>query len=223
MTNFDPGAGGPRQNPPTRAYSQTDHQQAQYSQPNYAQPQYQEPRQSPYQAPQQPQSYQAAPPTAAQQPAAAKAPRPSRAPDVDPVKFGGGVLMTGVVTGLAAWLVAWIVRTVAEKMSASDTVNDYLVPPNLPNDEMWFAIVGFVAALLAGALWYVLQIMTPAPDSFYTWIVALLVVAAVVIPLLVASDILTGICTALVHLVIGLPILFLIPTMGHSSMQGQRR
>ncbi|MGB6041141.1 MAG: hypothetical protein WBG39_14950, partial [Gordonia sp. (in: high G+C Gram-positive bacteria)] len=145
-------------------------------------------------------------------PAPAKAPR--RGPDIDPLMFCGGVLMTGVVTGLAAWLVAWVMQAIVQKINDS---GQFGVWNPLAQSELWFALAGFVTAIVAGAFWYLLQISTPAPDKFYGWVVGLLIAAAVLLPLLLSAQISSGIGTAIVHLVIGLPILTLIPTMGRSS------
>ncbi|MGO3326696.1 DUF6069 family protein [Gordonia sp. (in: high G+C Gram-positive bacteria)] len=203
MTNYDPR--DPRyrakQNPPTQAYSQANDYEYGYTEQQYAQQGYQ-----------QHQDYQ-------QQGAAPK--RASlRGPDVDPVMFCGGVLMTGVVTGLAAWLVGWIIRTVTQKVNDSGKLG---VWNPLAQDELWFALVGFVVAILGGALWYLLQIGTPAPGQFYRWVVGLLIAASVVIPLALSAEISTGIGTALMHLIIGLPVLTLIPTMGSASRRKEQR
>ncbi|MFT3714688.1 MAG: hypothetical protein QM774_01710 [Gordonia sp. (in: high G+C Gram-positive bacteria)] len=207
MTYPDPN----RQNPATRAYSEqypeypqtqyTDqYGQTQYSQAQYGQPDY------------PPTQYGAAPAPA----------KPSRGPDVDPVMFTGGVLMTGVVTGLAAWLVAWIIRTVAQQINDSGKLGIW---NPLGESEFWYAIVGFLAALFAGALWYVLQMITPTPNSFYRWVVGLLVAAAAIIPLVasLSSEVSQGIATAIIHLTIGLPVLALIPQMGAQSSKRRRQ
>ncbi len=146
-------------------------------------------------------------------------PRPPRipAPSINPLLFCGGVVMTGVVSGLAAWLVAWILRTIADRVTRTGAVGEWVA---LVQTEIWFAVLGFVCALLAAALWYVLQLITPAPNSFFRWIVMLLLVASVLVPILVATDnVVAGICTAAVHVVIGLPILALIPMVGRQSMR----
>lgn len=153
----------------------------------------------------------------AYEPARRKAPR--RGPDVDPLTFCGGVLMTGVVTGLAAWLAAWIIRAVTEKVNESGKLGIW---NPLAQDELWFAVTGFVLALVGGALWYLLQIGTPAPDQFYGWIVGLLVAAAVIIPLFLSAEISSGIGTAVMHFIIGMPVLTLIPTMGRASTKRRR-
>lgn len=142
-----------------------------------------------------------------------------RGPDIDPLMFCGGVLMTGVVTGLAAWLAAWVIRAVTQKINESGRFGIW---NPLAQDEVWFAVTGFVAAIVTGALWYLLQVGTPAPNQFYRWIVGLLIAAAVILPLLLSEQISSGIGTAVLHLIIGLPVLTLIPTMGRASSDRKR-
>lgn len=152
----------------------------------------------------------------------AASPPPSRRPksnrpQVNPTMFIGGIAATAVVTGLAAWLVAWIVRLVFERVNETGKLG---VWNPMANDEYWFAVVGFLCAIFAGALWYVLQLATPSPNQFFSWIVGLLIIAGVLIPLLLSRDWTTGISTAIVHAVIGIPIFFLVPAMGTKSMEG---
>jgi hypothetical protein len=130
--------------------------------------------------------------------------------------FIGGVLATAIVTGLAAWLVAWIIRLIIERVNETGKLG---VWNPMANDEYWFAIVAFLCALFAGALWYVLQLATPSPSQFFSWIVGLLIIAAILIPLLLSRDWTTGISTAVMHAVIGIPILLLIPAMGTKSYE----
>ncbi|MGV9713490.1 DUF6069 family protein [Gordonia sp. NPDC003424] len=145
-----------------------------------------------------------------------RAPRQRPGPDINPTMFVGGVVMTGVVTGLAAWLVAWVLRTIVERVNEAGRFG---VWNPVARDEIWFAVVGFLCALAAAALWYVLQLVTPSPDQFFRWIVGLLITASVLVPLLLSAQFSVGIATAIVHLVIGLPIFSLIPAMGHKSIR----
>jgi magnesium-transporting ATPase (P-type) len=142
-------------------------------------------------------------------------PRRRVGPDINVGMFVGGVVMTGVVTGLAAWLAAWVIRAIVDQVNES---GKYGVWNPVARDEYWFALVGFLCALAAGALWYVLQIITPSPDQFYVWIVGLLVAAAVIIPVVLSDQISVKIGTAVMHLIIGLPLLSLIPAMGRKSI-----
>ncbi|MFT3899560.1 MAG: hypothetical protein QM728_04835 [Gordonia sp. (in: high G+C Gram-positive bacteria)] len=132
------------------------------------------------------------------------------APAVNPVLFVGGVLMTGVVVALAVGLVAWIITTATKNVEAVHLDEGAVTT---------YAIFGFLAAIFAAAFWYVLQLITPAPNSFFSWIGALLLIAAVVSPLLLQTggNLATSICTAVLALVIGLPILGLIPMVGTQS------
>ncbi|MFW0790962.1 DUF6069 family protein [Gordonia sp. CPCC 205333] len=166
--------------------------------------------------------YESYPPSQAYSAAGPHQPQPGQpsrkpaAPSINPTLFIGGVIMTGIVTGLAAWLGAWILRTIAEKINETGKLG---VWNPLARDEYWFAVAAFLCALAAAALWYVLQIVTPSPDQFYSWTVGLLLAAAVIIPLLLSQGWEVGIATAIIHLVIGLPILTLIPTVGRKSYQ----
>jgi len=187
------------QDPDPQAYSQA------YPEPGYQQPYEQYPAEH-YRDDHAPVARPAAP---------KRRPKPNR-PQVNPTMFVGGVLATAVVTGLAAWLVAWIIRLIITRVNETGALG---VWNPMANDEYWFAVVAFLCALFAGALWYVLQLATPAPNDFFRWIVGLLVVAAILIPLLLSREWTTGISTAVVHAVIGLPIMFLIPAMGTKSME----
>ncbi|GAA2068996.1 DUF6069 family protein [Williamsia deligens] len=187
----DPYAADPQRD----AYAQDRYTQDPYADPGYAQQQY--PAQS-YAEP-------------------ARKPRaPKRGPQINIGLFIGGVVATAVVTALAAWLVAWIIRVISQRITET---GKFGVWNPVAQDEYWFAVVGGLCALFAGALWYVLQMTTPSPDQFYAWIVGLLVIAAVLLPLLLSREISAGIGTAIMHLVIGLPILFLIRAMGSRSVE----
>lgn len=147
-------------------------------------------------------------------PQPAQAPRRRVGPQIHAGMFVGGVVMTGVVTGLAAWLVAWIIRAIVDRINQA---GQFGVWNPVAQDPVWFAVVGFLTALAGGALWFVLQIITPSPDQFYRWVVGLLIAAAVIIPLVLSAQFSVGIGTAVMHLMIGLPVLSLIPAMGHKS------
>ena len=178
--------------PESRAYSQQPAPRSDHSDPTY--------------------SYAADP----YQPADAGRQKPRLGPNVNPTMFVGGVVMTGVVTGLAAWLAAWIIRAIVQRVNEAGRFG---VWNPLARDEFWFAVVAFLCALAAGALWYVLQMVTPSPNQFFRWIVGLLIAAAVIILLILSAEMSVGIATAILHLIIGLPIISLIPAMGHKSIQ----
>ncbi len=135
-------------------------------------------------------------------------PPAARGPRLDMGKFAGSVVATAVVAAIAGWLAAWVVDTVFRRFG-----HEWANGGNTPT---MYAIYGAVAALLAGLLWYLLLVGTPDPHRFFGWIVGLLTVAAVVLPLLVTVPFLDGLAAAIVHLLIGLPILALTGAFGAS-------
>lgn len=142
-------------------------------------------------------------------------PRPRPEPNVDIGKFVGGVFAAAVVTALAAWLCAWIIEVIATRVTQS---GKFGVWNPMAEDAYWFAVVAFICALCAGVLWYLLRLGTPSPELFFTWIVGILTAAAVIIPLVLSSNLWVGISTGIEHLVIGLPILGMVRMVGDKSV-----
>lgn len=130
-----------------------------------------------------------------------RAPRQPRGPGIDVGKFIGSVIATALVAAIAGWLGAWIVDAVFSRFGHQWA--------NGGNTPTMFAVYGAVAAILAGILWYLLLVGTANPQQFFSWVVGLLIVAAVVLPLLVTVPFLDGLAAAIVHLFVGLPILAL--------------
>jgi hypothetical protein len=124
-------------------------------------------------------------------------PRPRREPDLDIGKFAGGVFAAAVVTALAAWLCAWIIEVIATRVTQSGRFG---VWNPMAEDAYWFAVAAFICALLAGVLWYLLRLGTPSPELFFTWIVGILTAAAMIVPLVLSSDLWVGISTGIEHL-----------------------
>lgn len=142
-------------------------------------------------------------------------PRPRQEPSLDLGKFAGGVFAAAVVTALAAWLCAWIIQVIATRVTQTGRLG---VWNPMAEDAYWFAMVAFFCALLAGVLWYLLRLGTPSPGLFFTWIVGILTAAAVIIPLVLSSDLWVGLSTGIEHLVIGLPILSTVRMVGAKSV-----
>lgn len=124
-----------------------------------------------------------------------------KGPGIDIGKFVGSVLATALVAAIAGWLGAWIVEAVFDRFGQPWA--------NGGNTPTMYAIYGAVAAILAGVLWYLLLVGTANAQQFFSWVCGLLIVAAVVLPLLLTVPFLDGLAAAIVHLVIGLPILAL--------------
>ena len=123
-------------------------------------------------------------------------------------KFAGSAVATALVAAIAGWLSAWVIDALFQRFGSEWA--------NGGNTPTMYAVYGAVAGLLAGVLWYLLLIGTPDPDKFFKWIAGLLIVAAVVLPLLLVTPIRDGIASAIVHLVIGLPILALTGAFGRT-------
>ncbi|MFD4292981.1 DUF6069 family protein [Rhodococcus sp. NPDC058505] len=126
-------------------------------------------------------------------------------------KFWPGAAATALVTALSGLVVTLIVRAFGL---------DPLAPPWLPELTLSvrFAVLGFIAALLAAVLLYLLELSTPGGESFFGWIVGLLVVASVILPFVYDATAGDRVATALVHLSLGVPILGLLPGVARRAL-----
>ena len=73
-----------------------------------------------------------------------------------------------------------------------------------------YAVTAFVVALAATGLAHLLSVVTPRPRVFFGWIVALVTVAAMVLPFALEGSTKGKICAAVINLVIGLCIASLL-------------
>jgi len=80
------------------------------------------------------------------------------------------------------------------------------------------AVLAALAALLATGLLHLLLVSTPRPFRFFTWIVALLTLVAVLAPFTTGAP---GhkVATAAINLVIGLAIGSLVPGVARSAIR----
>jgi hypothetical protein len=87
-----------------------------------------------------------------------------------------------------------------------------------------FRLVGLaaVAALLATGLLHLLLLSTPRPLRFFTWIVALATIAAVLAPFLTDADLDEKVATAAIYLAVGISIGSLLSGVARSAMRGRR-
>ena len=75
-----------------------------------------------------------------------------------------------------------------------------------------------VAALVATGLMHLLLVSTPRPFRFFAWIVALLVLVAVLAPFTTGASLDTKVATAVINLAIGLAIGSLVPCVARSAV-----
>ena len=81
------------------------------------------------------------------------------------------------------------------------------------------AILAAVAALLATGLMHLLLVSTPRPFRFFTWIVSLLTVVAVLAPFMTDATRATQVATAAIGLVIGMAIGSLVSGAARSAIR----
>jgi hypothetical protein len=75
------------------------------------------------------------------------------------------------------------------------------------------------AALLATALMHMLLVSTPRPGQFFTWIVALATLIAVILPFLTDAEPNTKIATAALNLSVGATIGSLVSSVARSAVR----
>ena len=137
---------------------------------------------------------------------------PHRKFDIGP--FVGGVLATAVVAFIAGWVATAIVQAVYNRL-------DSTVVWIYGNNDPWAAgIYGAIAALLAGGFLFLLFEGVPSPNTFFTWVVGLVIVAIIVLPFLAAGEIASAIGAAIVNGLMGFAILALLSTTSARTYRG---
>src|SRR4029453_2821592 len=84
------------------------------------------------------------------------------------------------------------------------------------------AILAAVAALVATGLMHLLLLSTPRPFRFFSWIVSLLTLVAVLAPFMTDATLATQVATAAIALVIGIAIGSLISGASRSAIRPSR-
>jgi uncharacterized membrane protein YGL010W len=135
-------------------------------------------------------------------------PPPPARPTVD----GGRLWAGGAATAVVAALVAVV------GVLISDAVLDagMVPPPLLPvggSLTLRYALTAAVLALLATGLAHLLALTTPRPRAFFSWIVGLATLVAVVLPFTGDGAFVGKLAAAVLDLVIGLCILSLVSSV----------
>jgi hypothetical protein len=124
---------------------------------------------------------------------------------IDAGRLWGGGVATAVVAALVAAVGVLICR---------DLLDVKLVePPMLPITDSFavnYALTAAVLALAATGLAHLLSLVTPRPRVFFSWIVGLITVAAMVVPFALEGSLQGKICAAVINMVIGLSIATLL-------------
>ena len=133
------------------------------------------------------------------------APVPGKRVVIDAPRLWGGGLATAVVAALVASVGVLVCR---------DLLHIKLVEPPLlrftDSFPVNYAITAFVLALVATGLAHLLSVITPRPQAFFGWIVALATVVTMVVPFTLGGSLEGKICAAAINLVIGLCIATLL-------------
>ncbi|QNG18824.1 hypothetical protein G4H71_21415 [Rhodococcus triatomae] len=129
--------------------------------------------------------------------------RPEQQPKVDNGPFFAGIGATALVAAIAGWVVTAILQAVYNRFEWGTVWAYGLVDP-------WTAaFTGALAAVLSGALMWLLVQGVPSPLTFYSWIAALIVVAVVALPFLAAQSWQAALGAGIVHGFLGAVIITL--------------
>ena len=134
---------------------------------------------------------------------------------VDAARLWTGGLATALVAALVAVVGVLIVRGLFDVPVLAPTREGVLGGTSTAR----LAILAAVAALLATGLMHLLLVSTPRPFRFFTWIVSLLTVVAVLAPFMTDATLATQVATAAIGLVIGMAIGSLVSGAARSAIR----
>jgi Family of unknown function (DUF6069) len=140
-------------------------------------------------------------------------------PPVDAARLWTGGLATAVVAALVAVVGVVIARGLLD------------VPVLAPEREgalgdsttVRLAVLAAAAALGATALMHLLLLSTPRPFRFFTWIISLLTLLAVLAPFMADATLATQVATAAIGLVVGMAIGSLVSGAARSAIRSGRQ
>jgi Family of unknown function (DUF6069) len=140
------------------------------------------------------------------------------------VRVDAGRLWTG---GLATALVAALIAVVGVLIARGLFDVPVLAPDRegaLGNANTGrLAALAAVAALAATGLMHLLLVSTPRPFRFFSWIISLLTLLAVLAPFMTDAELATQVATAAIFLVIGLAIGSLVSGAARSAIRVARQ
>jgi uncharacterized protein DUF6069 len=136
-------------------------------------------------------------------------------PKVDAGRLWTGGLATAAVAALVAVVGVLVARGLFEVPLLAPTGEGAL------GDASTARLAGLAAgaALLATALMHMLLVSTPRPGQFFTWIVALATLIAVILPFLTDAEPNTKIATAALNLSVGATIGSLVSSVARGAVR----
>jgi Family of unknown function (DUF6069) len=138
---------------------------------------------------------------------------------VDAARLWTGGLATALVAALVAVVGVLIARGLFDVPVLAPTEEGTLGNANTAR----LAILAAVAALLATGLMHLLLLSTPRPFRFFTWIISLLTLVAVLAPFMTTAKLATQVATAAIGLVTGMAIGSLVSGAGRSAIRLSRQ
>jgi hypothetical protein len=138
---------------------------------------------------------------------------------VDAARLWTGGLATALVAALVAVVGVLIARGLFDVPVLAPTGQGALGNANTAR----LAILAAVAALLATGLMHLLLLSTPRPFRFFTWIISLLTLVAVLAPFMTDAKLASKVATAAIFLVIGMAIGSLVSGSARSATRLSRQ
>jgi hypothetical protein len=138
---------------------------------------------------------------------------------VDANRLWTGGMATAVVAALVAVVGLLIARGLFQVPVLAPTEDGALGNANTAR----LALVAAGAALAATGLMHLLLRFIPRPRQFFTWIVSLATLAAVLVPFSTGAGIATKVATAAINLAIGVAIGSLVSGVALSAVRRRRQ
>ena len=127
--------------------------------------------------------------------------------DPSHVSVDAGRLWTGgLATALVAALTAWVGVLLAQGVLDVSLAKSAVVLHVSDSLGLNYAVTAFLAAVAATGLAHLLSVTTPRPRSFFSWIVGLVTVAAMILPFTRDASTASRVAVSIINLVVGLCI-----------------
>jgi membrane associated rhomboid family serine protease len=138
---------------------------------------------------------------------------------VDAARLWTGGLATALVAALGAVVGVLVARGLFDVPVLAPQGDGALGNANTAR----LAILAAVAALLATGPMHLLLVSTPRPFRFFTWIMSLLTLVAVLAPFMTGAKLATKVATAAIGLVVGMAIGSLVSGAARSAIRLSRQ
>ena len=143
-------------------------------------------------------------------------------PGVDAGRLWTGGLATALVAALIAVVGVLIARGLFD-IPVLAPAREGALGDSTTARTASLAVLAAVAALVATGLMHLLLLSTPRPFRFFTWIISLLTLVAVLAPFMTDAKLATQVATAAIGLVIGLAIGSLVSGTARSAIRRGRQ